>query len=179
MTDFLKEKEKIETEYDETKDLKKRDSNPDPITGEPGSHPVGVATGGVAGGASGAAIGGAVGGPVGAVVGGAVGAILGGLAGKGVAETVDPTGEDNYWRENFKNRSYYKSGKSYDDYQKAYRYGWEAASRPENANRQFEEVEDELKQNWSSGRGSSNESDWKDSRGPIRDAYDRIRGRRE
>mgnify|MGYP003391712891 CR=1 FL=1 len=29
----------------------------------------------------------------------AVGAIVGGLAGKGVAEMVDPTAEDAYWRE--------------------------------------------------------------------------------
>src|SRR4030095_16448120 len=101
MTDFVKDKEKTETEYDETKDLEKRDSNPDPITHEPGAHPVGVATGGVAGAASGAAIGGVVGGPVGAAVGGVIGAVAGGLAGKGVAEAVDPTGEDNYWRENY------------------------------------------------------------------------------
>jgi phage tail tape-measure protein len=172
MTDFVKDKEK--TEHDETIDFEKRDSNPDPITHEPGAHPVGVATGGVAGAASGAAIGGVVGGPVGAVVGGVVGAVAGGLAGKGVAEAVDPTGEDNYWRENYKNRPYYKIGKPYDDYQKAYRYGWEAASRPENADRQFDDVEDDLQKNWS----SENDGEWEDASEPIRDAYDRIRGRK-
>ena len=74
------------------------DSNPDPITGEKGAHPVGVAAGGAGGAAAGAAIGAAVGGPVGAVVGGAVGAVAGGLAGKGAAEVVNPTVEEEYWK---------------------------------------------------------------------------------
>src|SRR6266487_6871524 len=57
--------------------VKDRDSNPDPITGTPGSHPVGTGVGAAAGGSAatyaGAAIGAAAGGPVGAVVGGVVG----------------------------------------------------------------------------------------------------------
>lgn len=71
-------------------DNKKRDANPDPITGEPGAHPVGVGAGATGGAVTGAAIG-AVGGPIGSAVGGAIGAVAGGLAGKGVAEAVDPT----------------------------------------------------------------------------------------
>ena len=65
--------------------------NRDPITGEPGAHPVGTAVGATAGAvAAGAAVG-SVAGPVGTVVGAAIGAVAGGAAGKGVAETVDPT----------------------------------------------------------------------------------------
>ena len=65
--------------------------NRDPITGEPGAHPVGTAVGATAGAvAAGAAVG-SVAGPVGTVVGAVVGAVAGGAAGKGVAETVDPT----------------------------------------------------------------------------------------
>ena len=85
---------------------KDRDLNPDPITGEAGSHPVGTGVGAVAGGATGVAIGTAVGGPVGGVVGGAIGAVAGGLAGKGVAEKVDPTVESAYWRDNYSTRPY-------------------------------------------------------------------------
>src|SRR4026209_2910603 len=85
------------------------DSNRDPLTGEKGSHPIGVAAGGTGGAVAGAAIGGAVGGPIGAAVGAAVGAVAGGLAGKGLAEVLDPTVEDKYWREEYKNRPYYKS----------------------------------------------------------------------
>lgn len=66
-------------------------ANRDPITGEPGSHPVGTGVGAAAGGvAAGAAVG-TVAGPVGTAVGAVVGAVAGGLAGKGVAEKVDPT----------------------------------------------------------------------------------------
>jgi uncharacterized protein (TIGR02271 family) len=66
-------------------------ANPDPITGEAGSHPVGTGVGAAAGGiAAGAAVG-SVAGPVGTVVGAAVGAVAGGAAGKGVAEKIDPT----------------------------------------------------------------------------------------
>ena len=60
------------------------DANRDPITGEPGAHPIGTGAGAAAGGATGATVG-AIGGPVGAVIGGAVGAVVGGLAGKGAA----------------------------------------------------------------------------------------------
>lgn len=46
-----------------------RDENRDPITGEPGSHPVGTGVGAAGAGLAGAAAGMAVGGPVGGVIG--------------------------------------------------------------------------------------------------------------
>lgn len=76
------------------------DLHADPLTGEPGAHPVGTGLGAVAGGAAAGAATGAFAGPVGAVIGLAVGAVVGGLAGKGVAEVIDPTGEQAYWRAN-------------------------------------------------------------------------------
>ena len=51
-----------------------------------------------------------------------VGAVVGGLAGKGIAEQIDPTREDAYWRDNYSSRPYV-SGGSYDDYGPAYSYG--------------------------------------------------------
>src|SRR3954463_13774531 len=85
------------------------DRNPDPITGAPGSHPIGTGVGAAGAGAAGAAIG-AVAGPVGAAVGAVVGAVAGGLAGKGVAEAVNPTEEDAYWRDNYSTRPYVQPG---------------------------------------------------------------------
>src|ERR1043166_752127 len=93
--DELEETQGHDLEHEEKE--RRRDSNPDPITGEPGSHPIGVGVGGGSGAAAGAAVGGAVGGPIGAAVGGVVGAVAGGLAGKGVAEKIDPTVEEAYW----------------------------------------------------------------------------------
>ena len=62
--------------------------HPDPITGEPGAHPVGVGVGALGAGAAGAAIG-SIGGPIGMLIGAAIGAVAGGLAGKEVAATAD------------------------------------------------------------------------------------------
>jgi hypothetical protein len=151
----------------------RRDSNPDPITGEPGSHPAGVGIGGAGGAAAGAAVGGAVGGPVGAVVGGAVGAVAGGLAGKGVAEKIDPTVEEEYWRKNYSSRPYYTPGKKYEDYHPAYRYGWEAAAKEEYRGRKFEDVERQLAGEWPAYTNASN-AGWPDVRLITRDAYERI-----
>ncbi len=47
-----------------------RDANRDPITDEPGAHPLGTGVGAALGGAAAGAAAGAFGGPVGAVVGG-------------------------------------------------------------------------------------------------------------
>ncbi len=64
--------------------------SPDPITGEPGAHPVGVGVGALSAGAAGAAIG-MIGGPIGMLVGATIGAIAGGLAGHEVAAApADP-----------------------------------------------------------------------------------------
>jgi uncharacterized protein (TIGR02271 family) len=68
-----------------------RSTNRDPLTGAPGSHPVGTAVGATAGGVAAGAAAGSVAGPVGTAVGAVVGAVAGGAAGKGVAEEVDPT----------------------------------------------------------------------------------------
>jgi uncharacterized protein (TIGR02271 family) len=65
-------------------------ANRDPITGEPGAHPVGTAAGAAAMGAAGAAVGSAAG-PIGTGVGAAAGAVVGGLAGSAAGEHFDPT----------------------------------------------------------------------------------------
>lgn len=89
------------------------DANRDPITGEPGAHPVGTGIGAASAGAVGAAVG-AVGGPVGSVIGAAIGSVVGGLVGKSAAEAVNPTVEDDYWRENYTSRPYAKSDHTYN-----------------------------------------------------------------
>jgi phage tail tape-measure protein len=98
-------------------------ANRDPITGTPGAHPVGTGVGATGGGVAGAALG-AVAGPVGAAVGLVAGAIAGGLAGKGVAEKIDPTVEDAYWKSNYSKQSYYDRNTPYESYQPAYRTGY-------------------------------------------------------
>ena len=113
-------------------------ANRDPITKEPGSHPVGTGLGSAGGAVAGAAAGAVIAGPVGAAVGGVVGAIAGGAGGHAAGEAVNPTVEDAYWSENFKSRPYYQQGRNYLDYRPASRYGWESAAKPEYRGRKFD-----------------------------------------
>jgi hypothetical protein len=140
--------------------------------GPMGHHPVGTGVGAVAGGLAAGAATGAAAGPIGAVVGGAIGAVAGGLAGKGIADMVDPTMEDDYWRGNWASRSYIDGGFTYDqDYAPAYRYGWEAY--PRYAGRSFDEVEAELGTGWNDARGESR-LDWDRARHATRDSWQRV-----
>ena len=153
-------------------DAADRDRNPDPITGEPGSHPVGTGLGAAAGGAAAGAAAGAIGGPVGAAVGAVVGGVAGGLAGKGIAEQIDPTREDAYWRDEYANRDYYDEQVSYDTYAPAYRYGWE--SRARYPDRTWADVEPELEQDWQKSHSSESDLKWARARRASQDAWDRV-----
>jgi hypothetical protein len=73
--------------------LNENEANRDPISGEPGAHPLGTGVGAAGAGSIATVIGGVVGGPIGAVVGAVVGSVAGGLAGKGTAESINPTDE--------------------------------------------------------------------------------------
>jgi hypothetical protein len=160
------------SDIDRDRNKNRPDANPDPITGAPGSHPVGTGLGAAGAGAAGAAIG-AVAGPVGAAVGAVVGAVAGGLAGKGAAEAVNPTAEDAYWRENYQSRPYYTSDYSYDDYSPAYRYGYESRSRY--GGKRYEDVENDLSGGWDRFKGKSRLG-WEKAKLATRDAWDRVEG---
>jgi phage tail tape-measure protein len=149
-----------------------REANPDPITGAPGSHPVGTGIGAAGGAATGAAIG-SLGGPVGAMVGGVAGAVVGGLVGKGIGEAVDPT-EDRYWRDNYSNRPYYRDGYAYEAYEPAYRLGYNAYDMQAEDDRDFEDMDDDLRSAYDQRRGRS-PLEWDDVRHAARDAWDRRR----
>lgn len=147
--------------------------NRDPITGAKGAHPLGTGVGAAGGAATGAVIG-SVAGPVGTVVGAVVGGVAGGLAGKGVAEVIDPTMQDDYWRNNYKSRPYVDATKSYDHYNDAYRYGWE--SRGKHSDRKWDEVESDLGNNWDQARGKSTMA-WNDAKQATRDAWHAVETR--
>lgn len=112
-----------------------------------------------------------VGGPIGAIAGAAIGAVAGGLAGKGVAEQIDPTNEDRYWRENYTARPYYDKTIGYEDIGPAYRYGWE--SRKKYSGRGWKEVEADLGRDWDRTRGKSTLG-WEKAKHATRDAWDRL-----
>ena len=148
-------------------------ANRDPITGAPGSHPVGTAAGATSGGVAGAAVGTAVGGPVGGAVGAAVGAVAGGLAGHAAGEAVNPSVEDIYWRQAHIREPYYRKDFTYDDYGPAYRTGWEGAGRYYGKNRRFDDVEPELRGDYQRLKGKSRLA-WEDAKAAARAAWDRV-----
>lgn len=145
------------------------DRNPDPITGAPGSHPVGTGVGAAGGAVAGAAVGG-IGGPVGAVVGGVAGAVVGGLIGKGVSEAVDPT-EDAYWREEYVRRPYFRQGYAYEDYEPAYRLGYRAYDVHRGS--YDDQLDEDLRQHYEGGWRGRSLLDWEEAQPAVRDAYTR------
>src|SRR5215217_7506449 len=155
------------------RDKNDKSRNPDPITGAPGSHPVGTGIGAAIGGAAAAgAIAGTVAGPVGTVAGAAIGAVVGGLVGKGVAEKIDPTREDAYWRENHARQGWAK-GRSYDEFSPAYRVGYEGYSQYGKVST-FEEREAELRRQYEANKPTVT---WEEARPASRAAWQKFDSR--
>ncbi|MDQ5857575.1 MAG: hypothetical protein M3542_04760, partial [Acidobacteriota bacterium] len=69
----------------------------------------------------------------------------------------------------------YKSGRSYDEYEPAYRYGWESASNPQFKDRKFDDIETDLERGWDKAKGKAREG-WYDVKDATRDAFNRVRG---
>jgi hypothetical protein len=149
----------------------KGEANLDPLSGKVGAHPVGTGLGATAGAVAAGAAAGSIAGPAGTVVGAVVGAVAGGLAGKEMAERIDPTSEEAYWRENYSSRNYVNGGASFDDYGPAYRYGYDAYGRREG--RTFEQAEPELMRDWQQSRGKS-ELTWESAKAATHDSWRRL-----
>ena len=159
-----------------------KDANRDPITGEPGSHPVGTALGtaagaaaGIAGAAAAGAAAGTVAGPLGTVAGAIVGGLVGAAAGKGLAEAVDPTAEDAYWSDTYNTRPYVSANESYDTYRPAYHYGVDAYGKYQG--KRFDEIEPQLQSEWENSKSNA-VLPWKRAKDAARDSYSRIYDRK-
>jgi hypothetical protein len=119
------------------------------------SSKAGTAGGALAGAATGAAIG-AAGGPVGAVIGGVAGAVTGGgvgAAGDAAGEAAEDAGtfDSDYYRNDY-NTNYASSGYSYEQYEPAYRYGYDLRSNERYRGRSWNEIESDIGRDWDSNR---------------------------
>jgi hypothetical protein len=159
---------------DGSKTTKRERSNEDPITGEPGSHPIGTGAGAILGGALTGAAAGTVAGPIGTVVGTIAGGVAGAYAGKAIAENIDPTVEANYWREAYTDQPYYSDDYTYEDYEPAYKSGWESYDPASPAN--WKEKEIAARTRWESEGGATTMT-WEEARLAAEDAYGRINER--
>ena len=159
---------------DRRDEIEQRDANPDPITGAPGSHPVGTGIGAATGGGAGGAIGSDIprAGTAARGGGGAPNRAGGpGGAREGIAEAVDPTAEEAYWRDEHRNRPYYRADYSYeDDYLPAYRYGYETRA----AGGTWDDPDDEpsLREGWERAKAKSR-LEWEQAKEAMHDAWDR------
>ncbi|HEU4829997.1 MAG TPA: hypothetical protein VFT04_12455 [Gemmatimonadales bacterium] len=90
------------------------------------------------------------------------------------ANRSDWNTEERWWRDNFSSRPYARSGKDFDYYRGAYRYGFENAGR--SPNRTWDEAEPELRSGWEKyeHRGQST---WEDIKDSVRDAWHRVTGK--
>jgi hypothetical protein len=142
--------------------------NADPITDEPGSHPIETGIGAAAAGAAGGLAAGAMGGPLAAAVGVAVGAVAGGLAGKSVGEFIDPTAADSWLEDQFKSRPYVKADDDYESFRAAYRYGGLAESKYGDAG--LDLTDEKLQSEWAN---QGNEMPWVRACDAVKDGYER------
>jgi hypothetical protein len=89
-----------------------------------------------------------------------------------MAEAVNPTVEDEYWRAHYDTRPYVSPGTKYDEYRPAFQYGWESYARYQG--RRFDDVEVELRRDWESRPAAP--LGWERVRMAARDAWQRVEG---
>ena len=151
----------------------RNDANLDPITGEPGAHPVGTGVGAAGAGTIGTVVGAVVGGPVGAAIGAVVGSVAGGLAGKSAAEKINPTVEDDYWRNNHTSQPYFDKAHDYNDYQPAYQAGYEGYGRYGATGRTYDDAEPDLRSDYEKDIGGAGLA-WDKAKYATKDAWHRV-----
>ncbi len=135
------------------------------------SHKGAAGAGAVIGGIAAGAAAGMAAGPVGAAIGAVAGAVAGGLGGDAVANSIDEVREAAHWRENFKAQPYVSADATYEDFGPAYAYGVAQYSRyPEGT---FDEVQDEMADEWYAARGQSTLV-WERASPAARDAWERL-----
>lgn len=136
---------------------------------------VGEAAGGISGVLAGAAIG-SLGGPLGTIIGGLAGAVSGWWAGRAISEAASHFShhDDDAFRTHYEGSSSRLADRSYDDVRPAYQLGHLASRNPDYANRNFDEIESDLRKGWTDDVRSRH-GEWDSVRGYARDAYERGR----
>jgi hypothetical protein len=83
--------------------------------------------------------------------------------------------EEAYWRDNYQRRPYVESGRAYDFYRPAYRFGYESADRYRAG--KWDDVENDLRGEWDTYEYRG-ESTWAQIKHAVRDAWERVTGNR-
>lgn len=136
-------------------------------------HSIGAGTGAVGGAITGAAVG-SVAGPVGSVVGAVVGGVIGAKAGDSIAEAVNPTEYTDHFKSQYTATPYYTAGREWNDYEPAYKYGYDTYGQYRG--QRFEEVEGNLERDWNSVKADSR-LEWNEAKQAVRDGWHHIERR--
>jgi hypothetical protein len=100
------------------------------------------------------------------------------LTGQPVTGTGKFTGDWNldqqWWRDNFRNRPYVTADRSFEDYEPGYRFAYDEQIKYRGKN--FNEIEPKLRTDFDrfEGRGQST---WESMKDAVRDAWDNLTGR--
>lgn len=86
---------------------------------------------------------------------------------------INATTEASFWKVTYMTRPYVHTGFGYEEYEPAYRYGWESAGRNGAKGQTFESVESELSLGWNQARSGSRLA-WDQAREATRDAWNRV-----
>jgi hypothetical protein len=81
------------------------------------------------------------------------------------------TGDDSYYRTHWTN-TYQTSGTSYDDMAPAYRYGTQMRNDVRYRNRDWSDVEDDLRADWDTRYGKDGASTWEKMKAAVRHGWD-------
>jgi len=107
-------------------------------------------------------------------VGAVVGSVVGGMMGHDLAESVNPTMEDAFWRSNYTRETYVEPSMTFNDYGPAYRVGYMGYARHgERHGGHFHKAEEDLEKDWNSERGESR-LEWSKARHAARAAWLRV-----
>ena len=84
---------------------------------------------------------------------------------------VESFPDSGYWNQQFRSEPYFLEGDSYDDYEPAYRLGYQGRGRY--ADRPWEQAEAELRNDWESLKGQSRLT-WEQARLASQAAWHRV-----
>lgn len=101
------------------------------------------------------------------------GAVAGGLVEKAPSESKPPNNESAFWRANHASQPYLQAGVPYEDYEPAYRFGWESFDRRTAISDTFESVESALAAEWDRSAAVSSLT-WERAREMVRAAWHRV-----
>jgi uncharacterized protein (TIGR02271 family) len=87
--------------------------------------------------------------------------------------TPDTTDDDSYYRSHWTS-NYGSSGDTYNDYDPAYRYGTSMRSDPRYQNRNWDDVESDLRSDWDTRYGKGGTSTWERMKAAVRHGWDKV-----